>query len=203
MNNHASTREEWLNEVKTCVTAQLFEPVYEVPANVRVSCGFPSARGLNGVKNQRIGECWGDTSSKDKHFEIFISPTQDDPIEVAAILVHELCHTVAGIKAKHGPVFKKVAVHVGLEGKMTATTASDALKVKLLDITGTIGDYPMAALDARAMERTTKKQGTRYIKCECPHCGYTARVVNKWLTEKGAPHCPEHGAMDMHNPEEE
>jgi hypothetical protein len=37
---------------------------------------------------------------------------------------------------------------------------------------------------------TRKKQGTRLIKCECPECGYIARVTAKWLDEAGAPICP-------------
>lgn len=201
--NQFTIRELWLKTVMQRVTEQLFEPMYEVPQNIRVSCGFPSRGSLIGTKNQRIGECWGDTSSADGHFEIFISPTLDDSLRVADVLVHEICHTVAGVKAKHGAAFKRVATHVGLEGKMTSTTASEALQAKLAAIIDDIGPYPMGKLDARKMESTRKKQGTRLLKCECPQCGYTVRVTRKWIDEVGLPHCPHHGAMDSVNPTEE
>ena len=32
-------------------------------------------------------------------------------------------------------------------------------------------------------------KGSRLIKCECPRCGYVARVTRKWLT-RGTPRCP-------------
>lgn len=40
-----------------------------------------------------------------------------------------------------------------------------------------------------------KKQTTRLLKVACAECGYPARVTRKWLDEKGAPHCPDHGPM--------
>jgi hypothetical protein len=40
------------------------------------------------------------------------------------------------------------------------------------------------------------KQDARLIKCECGECGYVVRTTRKWL-EIGAPHCPNHGAMNV------
>ena len=54
-----------------------------------------------------------------------------------------------------------------------------------------------ARLDFNGLTTRPKKQSTRLLKCECPTCGYIARVAWKWLEDKGAPHCPEHGEMEV------
>jgi len=38
-------------------------------------------------------------------------------------------------------------------------------------------------------DRQIKKQTTRMIKAECPSCGYTARISQKWV-DVGLPTCP-------------
>lgn len=190
-------RESWLHDVAQRLTGHLFEPEFSVPTNIRISCGFPSRNGLLGGKMLRSGECWGEERSADGHFEIFISPVIDDPLNVIGVLGHEMCHAVAGIAAKHGPDFKKVASHIGLEGKMTATTIGVEFKNYALDIIEAIGPYPMAKLDARKMSNGIKKQGTRLLKAECASCGYTVRISQKWVDEVGTPHCPMHGEMYM------
>jgi hypothetical protein len=91
-------------------------------------------------------------------------------------------------EAKHGKEFKRLAVAVGLEGKMTATVASESLKQRLNALISEIGAYPHAALNPGLSG--VKKQGTRLNKVTCPLCGYTCRVTQKWLDEVGAPFCP-------------
>lgn len=51
-----------------------------------------------------------------------------------------------------------------------------------------LGEYPHSAINL--LDRPTKKQTTRMIKCECEDCGYVARTSNKWIEEAGAPLCP-------------
>ena len=58
-----------------------------------------------------------------------------------------------------------------------------------------VGPYPHAEL--HAMTNGRKKQGARLIKCECPECGYIARVARQWIDDQGAPHCPSHGEMTV------
>lgn len=181
------TREQWLE-----AAVQLMEPLfkkhgYNIP-KVRVSCGWPSSRALS-AKRRCGGECWAGSSSEDGLAQIFISPLYKAPTETLGILVHEVVHAVVGCAAKHGKVFRKCAVAVGLEGKMTSTVASKSL-VEVFQgwIKASLGDYPHAAL--RPGQRPVKKQTTRMVKCECKECGYSVRTSRKWLDEAGAPLCP-------------
>jgi hypothetical protein len=190
--NSIGRREGWLHNLMDRMEC-LFSPDYQVPNNIRVSCGFPSRKALISPKGDHaLGQCWYDESSADKHFEIFISPILggDDPMTIAATLAHEMCHTVAGREAKHGPKFKAVATHIGLEGKMTATQPSDAFRERVQPMLDDLGPYPMAKLDARKMTTGVKKQSTRLLKAECPDCGYTVRIAHKWI-DVGLPDCPE------------
>jgi predicted Zn-ribbon and HTH transcriptional regulator len=188
------TREEWLNKA-TDKLRPLFEAAgYKVPANVRNTCGFPSKSALAN-KKQRIGECWSDSASEGKVFEIFISPVLAKELTVLETLAHELVHATVGLEAKHGSKFSKCAKAIGLEGKMTATTAGKELREKLSDLAKAIGPYPHKRL--HGMTSGEKKQGTRLIKCECKTCGYTVRTTRSWL-EFGAPICPvDDEAMDI------
>ena len=197
--NSYQYREQWLHALKDQLTIKLFEPAYEVPANIRISCGFPSRNALNGVAKQALGQCWADEKSADKHFEIFVSPVIGDEQTAAAILAHELCHAVAGVDAKHGPLFKAVATEIGLEGKMTSTVAGAKFKETMVDILDIIGPYPHASLDARKMSNGVKKQSTRLLKAQCEMCSYTVRITQRWVDDVGAPHCPLHGEMVVHN----
>jgi hypothetical protein len=178
-------REDWLNRLVCLLRPHFLEEAgVEVPEKVRVSCGWPS-KSARATKNRRIGECWDHERSGDKHWEIFISPTEADSIEVGAILVHELVHTVVGTKVGHRAPFRRVAVAMGLEGKMTATQPGEALQALLGDLIKDLGPYPHGEITFKTDE---KKQSTRMLKLECPNCGYAARTTRKWL-ELGTPTC--------------
>ena len=179
------TREAWLNRLTDDLAPIFKEAGSEIPEKVRVTCGWPS-QGAKAKKNRRIGECWGPESSDDKCFEVFISPTLDNAINVAETLVHELVHTAVGIEFGHRAPFRRVATAVGLEGKMTATNAGETLKTALLEMTDTIGQYPHAKLTFKKK----KVQGTRMIKVQCPDpaCGYQVRTTRKWI-DIGLPTC--------------
>jgi hypothetical protein len=71
---------------------------YSLP-RYRVAIGFPST----GKRGKRIGECWDGRASADGTFEVLIRPDQSDPIEVAAILAHELVHAAVGLECGHNP----------------------------------------------------------------------------------------------------
>jgi len=184
-------REQWLNKVKDHkIIKALFKAAgFPIPKNVRVSVGWPLGRGRS-KKNQTIGQVFGTTCSKDKHFEIFISPSLAKSNRVADVLVHELVHAAVGLKQGHGKVFRKCALAVGLTGKMTATLASDELNAKLDKIVKQIGPFPHAKLTARSKIKSSgpKTQGTRMKKVHCPACGYTLRTTKKWLAV-GLPTC--------------
>lgn len=178
------TREDWLLSLMARLGPLWDRAGFSLPSQVRLTCGFPYRSGGQGSK--AIGQCWAREASADGTHEILICPTLSDPLRVGDVLVHELVHATIGTRAGHGPMFKRVAVAVGLTGKMTATTASPALRDYLARVVETIGPYPHAELSPSIGR---KKQGTRLLKVVCRECGYTVRVTMKWVLV-GLPVCP-------------
>ena len=181
-----TNREDWLSAAVSELRP-FFEAVGKpLPANVRVTCGFPS----NAKRSGAIGECWADTASADKTFEVLISPVLDDPAKVFEVLVHELCHATAGAM-NHGVNFQKVANLMHLAPSPTKAGWKATGKAATFDsvygeIIKSLDAYPHAALSM-----TTKKtQGTRMLKAVCPSCGYTVRLTSKWAA-LGLPSCPQ------------
>jgi hypothetical protein len=181
-------RETWLNAAAEIIMGLGREEVPEMRTDrkYRVSCGLPS-RGAFASK-KRIGECWHETCTTDEINEIYISPVLSDPLQVFATLMHELCHVVAGLEAKHGKGFARVARAIGLTGKMSATVLDEETTAWALRKIEALGDYPHGSLTGRD-DPTKKKQTTRMHKALCPECDYTFRIA-KAHAEKGLPLCP-------------
>jgi len=194
------TREQWLNELTDKLRPMFAAIDFPLPEKIRASCGFPS-KGALAKKRQRVGEAWSSDQSEDRHFETFVTPMISEPVEVAAIQVHELCHCAAGLECKHRKPFTTAARAIGLEGRMTATVAGEELKATLEGLVEEIGPYPHVKL---VHSSSPKKQGTRMIKVICPvlECGYQVRTTKRWL-EIGVPTCPCGEAMVVEEPEEE
>ncbi len=195
-----NTREEWFTAL-TDKLRPLFAAIdYPLPEKIRTSCGFPS-KGALAKKRKRVGEAWSSEASEDQHFETFVSPMVSDPVEVAAIQVHELCHCAVGLACKHRKPFTTVARAIGLEGKMTATEVGEELKIELEEFVEELGLYPHAKL---VHSSSPKKQGTRMILVKCPQmeCGYQVRTTRRWL-EIGVPTCPCGEKMVADFPDEE
>jgi hypothetical protein len=150
----------------------------------RVSCGFPRAKGGGGTA---IGQAWSADCSGDKTFEIFISPALGKKDDVLATLVHECVHITVGLAAGHGPEFRKAAVALGLEGKMTSTTAGKELRKSLRTIGVSLGKYPHAAL---VPGETVKRNKNRHLKMSCASCDFHCRASFGAFHAFGAPeHC--------------
>ena len=181
------TREAWLTAVAERMRPWFEELGHDLP-KVRMAIGFTS----QGKRGKAIGQCWHGKASDDGTCEIFIVPTIDDPMRIADILAHELCHTALGPGIMHGPPFKKLANAIGLEGSFgrgcRASVATKAFTRRMRPILAKVGPLPHAKLNAKVS--TTKKQSTRMIKCTCKRCGYTVRTTRKWLSEAGTPYCP-------------
>lgn len=167
-------REQWLYAVTEHFSAQFTDLGYSLPP-LRVTCGFPSGGGTRLRTPRVVGEIHDRTRSADDHFEIFISPVNADSVTVAAVLVHELVHAAVGLNQKHNRVFGGVARKIGLQGKLTATTASPAFEGEIRDLVKDIGEYPHAALSVDG----STKQSTRLLKLVCPVCGVTCRASAK------------------------
>lgn len=183
------TREEWLNAVAEEMCDWFTSRGFAFP-RLRMAIGFPST----GKRGKRIGECWDQSCSGDGVYEVLIRPDLEDPVTVAATLAHEIVHAVIGLEHQHKGPFRKLAVAIGLTGKMTATVPGPLFLEAVAPILASVGRLPHARLGF-GNSTGPKKQTARLIKVECLECGYTVRVARKWLTEVGAPHCPEHGAM--------
>jgi hypothetical protein len=179
-----ANREDWLS-----AAVSELRPIFDaigkpLPANVRVTCGFPS----NAKRSGAIGECWADTASADQTFEVLVSPVLDDPLRVFDVLVHELCHSTAGAM-NHGVNFQRVAcamhlVPTGVKG-WKATARGPEFESSFGPIITALGNYPHAALTMS----NRKVQTTRMLKAVCPSCGYTVRLTSKWAA-LGLPSCP-------------
>ena len=176
-----NTREEWLTALVEKLAPLFVAQNYELPA-IRVSCSWPSR-----LPRKRIGECWQARASKDGSSQIFISPTLDDGVRVADVMVHELLHAVLPDDVRHKGPFRQGMKALGLEGKPTATTAGPELKERLNIICSDLGKYPHAAL---SLDLQMKKQTTRLVKLECPGCGYIIRTTRTWIDDAGVPTCP-------------
>lgn len=195
-----TTREAWLN---ACV--QELRPIFDgincpLPQKIRVTMSLTK-------KKKIIGVCYNAECSEDGTNEILIRLDQQNAVEIAAVLTHELIHAAVGLAEGHKGEFKRVALAVGLEGRMTSTIPGETLRYKLETIVKDLGEFPHARLNMDgATSSGPKKQGTRMKKVICAECGYTARVTGKWL-EQGTPHCADitHGQMvtedGEHDPE--
>ena len=177
------TRERWLLRLVDALGPMFAEHGANVPS-VLISVGFPSKRATSS-RNRRIGECWYGACSADGRPHVFISPVLADPAEVAGVVVHELIHAVCGAGVGHKGPFRKLALALGLEGKMTATAVGAELAKRLNALIRKLGPYPHPKLTATGGK---PKQGTRMLKLECPACGYVVRTTAKWVAV-GLPTC--------------
>lgn len=190
-------REEWLNAV-ACALGPVFASVgAPLPKRFRVTMSL--------TKNSKhVGVCYAPACSADGTTEILIRLDRADEMDVAAILAHELVHAAVGCSEGHKGEFKRVALAIGLEGKMTATTPGEAFKAAVAPILKAIGPLPHAPLNFAGPKSGPKKQVARLLKAECGECGYTVRVTKTWVVCAGAPICPcNRSPMAVEMPEEE
>jgi len=168
-------REDWILAALPMLQEEVFGPAgLTIPENIRIGCGALSNRKA-GAKNQTLGVCFPATSSADQKIEIFLSPELCESERVLDVLCHEFCHAIDGNESGHGPAFRKLALSIGLTGKMTATIAGEELLVTLKKIVKRIGEYPHAKLDLSGR----KKQSTRMIKVSCTVCTWSFRTSKK------------------------
>ncbi len=184
-------RETWLGLLVDALRPTFAARGFPLPERIRVACGWPSKSALAGA-NRRIGEAWSHRCSTDGAHETFLSPTLADPVEVGAVLVHELAHHAVGVEHGHKGPFTRCAKAVGLVGPMRATSAGPALAERLHALADGIGPYPHGALVAGDGR---KKQTTRMLKVACDTCGCIARMTRQWLDEAGTPTCGCGGTM--------
>jgi hypothetical protein len=103
------TREEWLLAMTEEIRPLFAAVNAPLPERLRVSCGWPSSRGLASPssKNRTIGQCWPTEFSADETPEVFISPYLADAVQVAAVLVYELIHAFDNCRNGHKGLFAR------------------------------------------------------------------------------------------------
>ncbi len=182
----SATREAWLASAVELLRPRFSEIGANLPEKVRVGVGFTS-KGMRAKGANAIGQCWYPEAVGDGAHELIVVPTITEATRALDVLAHELIHVAAGPEAKHGPEFKRLAVAIGLEGKMTATVAGPEFLMIAHGIVVELGEYPNQGITLQA-HSAHPKQSTRMLKVECPDCGYTVRTTRKWL-ELGTPTC--------------
>ena len=173
-------RQQWLELAVEALRVRFADAGYSIPQKVRVAIGWPKRAASCGA----IGECWAVDASSDQHAELFISPRLTETARIVDVLAHELVHATVGTTAGHGTPFKQCALKIGLVGPMRSTTAGPEFSAWTEALFKRIGPYPAGFLT------DTPKQGTRMLRCQCPACGYIARVSRRWLDLAGPPICP-------------
>lgn len=176
-------REDWLTAAVVQLTPLFAAEGLTVPAQVRVSCGFPS----NARRSGAIGEAWKAKASADGTVEILISPTVDNPRAVLEVLVHELVHA-CGYWTHAAGKFGAAATKVGLKacnGSWKATEGDASFDGRYGALLAGLGTYPHARLSLSGQK---PKQPTRLLKAECPSCGYIIRLTAKHAN-RGLPTC--------------
>jgi len=176
------TREAWLLDGVEALGRHFEEVGRHLPDNIRVSVGFPKGRPT------AIGQCFPARAALDGSHHIFISPVLEEPIEVLAVLTHEVIHAVDDCRSGHRAEFSRVARLIGLVGPTNSTSAGDTLREKLSIIAMTIGPYPHRTLGM--LSREGKTQSTRMLKVSCPACGYLVRTTKPGWFRKGLQSVP-------------
>jgi len=199
--NTHTTREGWLLAATNELRPHFADHGFILPDKIRHALAFTST----GKRGRMAGECWHAESSGDQHYEIYIRPDKDDPVEVLGVLVHELIHTLLPPTVKHGKQFRDIASLVGLQGKMQQTIPSPLLLEKLKTIAANLGTLPHAKLNFTSASESPKKQAKKWLKAECgASCGYSVRITSKWA-KIGLPVCPvhrDHGILVCDMPED-
>lgn len=211
-------RETWLNQLAEKMAPRFEELGHKLP-KFRVSIGFTSV-GANGGAN---GQCWSDACTDDKHYTIFISPSEATSMAIAAILNHELIHAAVGLKEGHKGKFAAMMKATGMARPFTCSVAGEGFKAWVQPYISELGEIPHSQLkvrgegkvklfkkdgggveaadqddDGEPVNNLPKKQTTRMLKATCSKegCGYTVRLSKKWAQKLGAC-CPVHGSLEV------
>ena len=190
INTH-TTREGWLVDAIALLDTEFFKGRgHKLPVKLQVACGWPKAGG-----NRTVGQCWAPSASADETTQMYVSPTESEPVEVLDTLLHELIHDVDGCESGHKGRFKTMAKDFGFAGPMKSTYAAEGspLKASLVGIAEALGPYPHAAM--------TKKDGARNYPYKWSRLmsetdnSYTVTISPRVMEEHGRPVDPWGGAM--------
>lgn len=174
------TREAWLNRLVEIFRPYFARLKYPLPEKIYISVGKPD-RGAT-----TSGICYPAYLSDDGGTHIFVHPVISNPVRVAGLVAHELCHAALDCEGGHGREFKKLATAMGLTGKMTKTVEGPAFLMLMDGVPDRIGPYPHAALRSNSRKKTRDQ---RLIKVFCPLCRFCFWASAKWLKQITHPGC--------------
>lgn len=182
-------REHWLQSCGEVIAPHIEHISGRQLPSFFISVSMPTRKGLSNTK-RTIGQCIP-LMKENKKSHLFIHPMLMTLEEVAGTVAHEQIHI---FESGHGKAFGAIARPLGLEGKLTATTAGEAFFAQLDSRNRTLrdrllklGPYPHEALDLR----NRKAQPTLLLKAECTNknCVMIFRVTAKWIETPGLPKC--------------
>jgi hypothetical protein len=166
-----TSREGWLNAFVELARPFFAAAGSPLPPNVRAAICPPHRS-----RQAAIGLCWSDAVSEDAGREIWVSAAYTDPVRVAGVMVHELCHAALPHTEKHGRRFGRLARALRLEGPLKATTEGEAFKTLWAGVLARLGPIPTAAKFTLPVASDFRVQKTpKATNVSCPHCGFTAR----------------------------
>ena len=185
------TREDWLQAAIAKFRPTMKSAGAPIPSKIEAIVSWPK-----NARKGTIGQCFGKGWSKAGVTYVSVSPVLgDEPTRVLDVLLHELIHA-SGITG-HGADFRKIALAVGLTGKMTATVAGPELTKRLATMVKQLGAYPHPTmLDHEEGAKKKKPRGKAHIRCISPvDETYSAWVPAKGFEMHGAPLCPISGRL--------
>ena len=185
--NCTLTRDQWLNGFIEMAREAFEAARLPLPEKVRAAICPPHR-----AKQKYVGLCWSDAVSEDNGREIWVTAGETDPVRVAGILVHELCHAALPHAEKHGKAFRRLATDMGLEGPMRATTEGEDFKNLWAPILRKLGPLPAARFTAGFAVDFRVQKTPKMTNVACPECGFVAKVRLDQM-ELGRLMCPAHG----------
>lgn len=186
------TREAWLIEAVQQMAAWFEVPLPKIQVSVGVQPGATT-----------LATCYGDDKEpghENYTANIYVTPSvvPENPNRLLDIVLHEMVHAAnffAGDRG-HGKVFSAIAKPLGLQGKMSATTASVELNERLDPIAEHLEEFPHTPMDlaSRGLGPSGKpKQTTRQKLVTCAYDKtYKIRMSQKQIDTVGTPLCPCH-----------
>lgn len=151
--------EVWLNHAIEELRPHFSNAGYKIPP-VHVSVGFSTDGYKPNAKINTIAVCHARCLSKDNVNEIYITPLKTEPVDVLAVLAHELVHAIDDCQSGHGAGFQKISFALKL---------SDNPQVSLADFRETIENFRAIAITLGKYPRGTVNY----------HKGFKQKYVNQ------------------------
>lgn len=158
----------WLSKAVVAINNEVFKPVkLEFPEKWAISCGW-----VKGSGPKAIGVCVDPLCSADGTTELFVVPTQSEPMSVLGTITHEMVHAIVGLKEKHDGMFISVCKALGMKKPWTqcGPVPGTALWSTIEGIAQALGPYPHAAVVPRK-KPTEPQTEHRWISRRNPKFG--------------------------------